>query len=263
MITEVIGTASQRDRWPGSYPTKEAVMRAVSTLVFGVALVSMAAPADAQTIVSRSISDQPVETTVTQGPNGAVVTRRILAEDDYATEAVPVGAPVVAADETVREVPVRRTTRTTTTRRISSRAGRTTRTVTRTIRRVSGRPLAMTPSQRDIVYRTIARERVIPGTPVTSEVVTTAEPSYRPWPYWGAPVVAANENYYDATVPAATTSVIYRVGGVLPESVPLFGVPESVAYRVPAVRRYSYADVGGRVYLVDPASSVIVADVTE
>jgi hypothetical protein len=44
--------------------------------------------------------------------------------------------------------------------------------------------------------------------------------------------------------------------------VPLVAVPQTVAARVPAVRDYSYMVVGGRVYLIDPATSTVVADIT-
>ena len=56
---------------------------------------------------------------------------------------------------------------------------------------------------------------------------------------------------------------VYPVGAVMPAAVPLYGVPETVAVRVPSVRPYSYAYIGGRIYLVDPVTSVIVADVTQ
>ena len=46
-------------------------------------------------------------------------------------------------------------------------------------------------------------------------------------------------------------------------TVPLVGVPNALALQIPSIAPYSYATVGNRVYLVDPATSVIVADVTE
>jgi len=55
----------------------------------------------------------------------------------------------------------------------------------------------------------------------------------------------------------------YTVGAVLPASTPLFAVPQDLALRVPAIQRYSYAYLGGRTYLVDPMSGVIVEDFTE
>jgi hypothetical protein len=75
-------------------------------------------------------------------------------------------------------------------------------------------------------------------------------------PYWGgAPIVARTD--------VAPAPRVYPVGAVLPTAVPLYGVPEAVAVRVPTARPFSYAHVGGRVYLVDPVTSVIVADVTQ
>jgi len=45
--------------------------------------------------------------------------------------------------------------------------------------------------------------------------------------------------------------------------VPLYAVPQNVALSVPAIRSYSYAWLGGRAYLVEPATGMVVADVTE
>ena len=42
---------------------------------------------------------------------------------------------------------------------------------------------------------------------------------------------------------------------------PLVAVPEPVAARIPAAAPYSYAVLDNRVYLVDPATSVIVAEI--
>jgi hypothetical protein len=50
---------------------------------------------------------------------------------------------------------------------------------------------------------------------------------------------------------------------VLPPNMPLYAVPQDVSLRVPAVQPYSYAYLGGRAYLVDPATGVIVEDVTD
>ena len=48
-----------------------------------------------------------------------------------------------------------------------------------------------------------------------------------------------------------------------PANVPLYAMPQNVALGVPATRQYSYAWLGGRAYLVDPANGVVMADVTE
>ena len=56
-----------------------------------------------------------------------------------------------------------------------------------------------------------------------------------------APIVAADDD-----------EPVYRVGAVLPANVPLYAMPQNVALGVPATRRYSYAWLGGRAYVVDP-----------
>jgi len=80
--------------------------------------------------------------------------------------------------------------------------------------------LVLTPQQRQTIYRDIARERVVPA---------------------------------PGTV---TYSVVTRV----PSEVRLYSVPDSVAVEVPAVRQYRYMMVNGRVVLVDPATSEVVAE---
>jgi len=40
-------------------------------------------------------------------------------------------------------------------------------------------------------------------------------------------------------------------------------VPQSLAVEVPAVRSYKYMMVNGRVVLVDPATSQVVADLSD
>jgi hypothetical protein len=46
----------------------------------GLALALASSAANAQAVISRSIVAEPVETTVTQTPNGTIVTRRPLGE---------------------------------------------------------------------------------------------------------------------------------------------------------------------------------------
>jgi hypothetical protein len=88
-------------------------------------------------------------------------------------------------------------------------------------------PLVLSPTQRQVVYRTIVRERVAPP------AVTVGQP------------------------PAA---VEYRVGARVPQTVTLYDVPEEVAVEVPAVRSYRYMVVNDRAWLVDPATSEVVAE---
>ena len=85
-------------------------------------------------------------------------------------------------------------------------------------------PLVLTPAQRQIIYRDIAHERVTTGAPGTVE---------------------------------------YRVGTRVPGSVTLYEMPQAVAVEVPAVKQYRYMAVNGRVVLVDPATSQVVAELSE
>lgn len=85
---------------------------------------------------------------------------------------------------------------------------------------VTTQPLALTPVQRRTIYRTIVRAPVQTGQP----------------------------------------TVEYRIGTRVPESVPLYSVPQDVAVEVPAIRTYKYMMVNDRVVLVDPATSEVVAE---
>ncbi|MBS0249200.1 MAG: DUF1236 domain-containing protein [Proteobacteria bacterium] len=84
------------------------------------------------------------------------------------------------------------------------------------------RPFELTPAQRQTVYRTIIRERAAPAQP----------------------------------------TVEYRVGTRVPETAHLYAVPQDVAVEVPMVRRYRYMVVNDRVLLVDPATSEVVAELS-
>ena len=88
---------------------------------------------------------------------------------------------------------------------------------------ITREPLVLSPTQRTTVYRNIVRE------PVTSGQAT----------------------------------VEYRVGMRVPESTRLYSVPDTVVTEVPSVRSYKYMSVNGRVWLVDPGTSEIVAEVVE
>lgn len=86
-----------------------------------------------------------------------------------------------------------------------------------------GAPLQLSPAQRTVIYRTVTRERVVPAAP----------------------------------------TVRYEVGMRVPDTVELQTVPEALVTEVPAVRSYKYMTVNNRVWLVDPATSQIVAEVDE
>lgn len=86
---------------------------------------------------------------------------------------------------------------------------------------VTHEPLVLSPQQRTTIYRTITRERVAP----------------------------------------ARATVDYRVGMRVPDTVELYSVPDTLVTEVPTVRPYKYMVVNNRVWLVDPATSEIVAEV--
>ena len=195
--------------------------------------------------------------------------------------AAPAAAAPVARPSRARTVGVAATTATHTAK--SSKPA-VTRTVTRTVVArppvPSWAPVALTPADRLLVYRMIAQREYVPP----------------PVPSYGPPVVPQTETVAGADYPLRTiypadgyTDYGYRpygwstldygyghrdgyayrwdgvplvVGARIPPSVPLYAVPELVTTRVPAARPYSYALLGNRVYLVDPATAIIVAEIT-
>jgi len=88
---------------------------------------------------------------------------------------------------------------------------------------VTHEPPVLSPTQRTTVYRTITQQRAAP----------------------------------------ARATVEYRVGMRVPDSVELYTVPDTLVTEVPAVRPYKYMVVNNRVWLVDPETSQIVAEVAE
>jgi len=62
---------------------------------------------------------------------------------------------------------------------------------------------------------------------------------------------------------APPPTVEYRVGTPVPGNVRLYRLPRSVAVAVPAVKAYKYMVVNGEVVLVDPATSQVVAQITD
>jgi hypothetical protein len=172
-------------------------------IAFGLALACGAATAHAQTVISRQITDEPVETVITRTPTGTIVTKRplpaapIAAPSPGVVEVRPYGSavapypPAFAGETTgvgpaVETLPAVETvaTGTTATRRVTTaRAERRTvakavtrtptraRTVattrTRTVRRTVSAPLDLTPAQQRVVYQTVVDRRVYaPAAPV-------------------------------------------------------------------------------------------------
>jgi Protein of unknown function (DUF1236) len=62
--------------------------------------------------------------------------------------------------------------------------------------------------------------------------------------------------------PAVYQDYAYAVGERVPATVRLAPLPQAVVAEVPAVRPYRYMVINGRALLVDPVTSIIVADVT-
>jgi hypothetical protein len=55
----------------------------------------------------------------------------------------------------------------------------------------------------------------------------------------------------------------YTVGSRVADSYALAPLPPSVVTSVPAVRSYRYMVINNRLLLVDPATGIVVADVTQ
>jgi hypothetical protein len=154
------------------------------------------------------------------------------------------------------------TRRVSTTVRQPTAAQRTTRIVRESPRIRETRQVALTqpasrlvlnPREREIVYRTIVEREVIPRQQVIVAPSVAPGPAYVA-PRFVPPIVAADETVVTAPI---------AVGTVLPANVPLFAMPQNVALTVPATQPYSYAWIGGRAYLVEPASGTVVADLTD
>lgn len=232
--------------------------------------IAAATPASAQSVISRSITTEPVETVVTQTPTGTIVTRRPLDSPVAAPAPVVSTAPdtidaittrevvrrVETTQPTVRELVTREVAhrpepRTVVRHTVQKRTVKRSASVTRTVRP----RIALDPAERQIIYQTIVEREVRP----TREIVV-APPAVAPMLQTQivratTPVVAQDE--------AVATAPVYAVGSVLPANTPLYAMPQEVGLRFPVTQSYSYAYLGGHAYLVDPTTGVIVEDVTQ
>jgi hypothetical protein len=273
---------------------------------FGLALMAGTALCSAQTTVTRQITSQPVETTIAQGPEGTIVTRRPLdpTPDPGAPAFVrgPLQNPPPAAGTVgqgtyqatyqgpaVAPAPAAATTRRVTARRVVSRvharterpttSGQASRPIVRTVAQPGAdQPLALTPDQRQVVYRTIVQRQVYPA-PVVVAPPAEADVVPPPAGYPLQTIYPAGDAYADQSYrdpgyrdegyrddryryPYHWDGVTLVPGARLPASIPLAPVPASVVANVPTLAPYSYAYVDDRVYLVDPGSGIIVAELT-
>jgi len=225
----------------------------------GVALAMGGVSAHAQNVISRQVTEEPVETIVTQTPTGTVVTRRPLAGAPFAPALAPDVAvepalvparpyeayrPAPAAratfvDETVGAAPAERTV---TTRRFSSPpraassthvvrtegARRVTRSVQRTttvrhttaVRRAAVAPLILDPAQRRIVYRTIVQQQVVPGAPLYYSARPAVIPSTTGYGYGIPPDVDYLDDADDVYVEQEAVPTLYPARYVVGSQLP-------------------------------------------
>jgi hypothetical protein len=151
---------------------------------------------------------------------------------------------------------------------------------------VRAAPLQLTPAQRTTIYRTIipqgrgrgpiVKERIVtepvaPAPIVREQVVTPADD----YAYGGYGYDNRYNNYRDdyayVAPPLAPRRVApadgygdyaYAVGARVPATARLAPVPQAVVAQVPVVEAYRYMVFNGRVLLIDPVTSTVVADVT-
>src|SRR3954451_15280733 len=79
--------------------------RSLELAASGLALALASTAASAQTVVSQSVTAEPVQTTVTQTPTGTIVTRRPLAEQPAPFVAPPQAAAPALAQPTMPAAP--------------------------------------------------------------------------------------------------------------------------------------------------------------
>jgi hypothetical protein len=113
-------------------------------------------------------------------------------------------------------------------------------------------PPALTQAQRTTIYRTIIPQGRGRGPIVRERIVTESVPA--------APVV--RERVVGRPV-VADYAADYTVGARVGDAYALAPLPQSVVTTVPAVRSYRYMVINNRLLLVDPATGVVMADVTE
>jgi hypothetical protein len=139
---------------------------------------------------------------------------------------------------------------------------------------VASEPLALTQAQRTIIYRTIipqgrnrppiVRERIVREPVIQEQVVTpyAYDNNYADYYAYGAPAAPRAYGSYAYSDDYAYRSYAYAVGTRVPAA-RLAPIPRAVVAAVPAVRPYRYMVINNRLLLVDPATSIVVAEVTE
>jgi hypothetical protein len=215
--------------------------------------------------------ETPAGTVVTRRPvDSPAVAQPTLAQPRIVAPAIaqPVlSAPLAVETETIDAIttrgvvrraaaaPPRRqlVTRTVAARPEARRTRKAAGTARTTTMRVAGNTprLVLNPRERQVVYQTIVEREVIPRQQLVVAPAALPAPYVPPVAVPARPPIVAAEDVL--VQPAAIT-----VGSVLPESVPLYAIPQNVALSVPATRPYSYAYLGGRAYRVDPVTGTVV-----
>ena len=153
----------------------------ISFAALGFALVLGTSAANAQTVITREIVDQPVETVITQEPDATLIAQQPLA-------AAPVGTVVTQPVQTVRTV----------------ETVRTTRPLRRTAHAATRRQVVTT-------RRTIVSERVLPAQPLYDVAAPAVVAAY-PQPLYdaAAPLVTPPEAVEEPVAGEAVTAPAYR-----------------------------------------------------
>jgi len=123
---------------------------------------------------------------------------------------------------------------------------------------VTAAPLALTPAQRTTIYRTIIPQGRGRGPIVREQIVTESV----------APAPVVRERIAPAPVvreriAPAGSAYAYAVGSRVADAYALAPMPQGVVSSVPAVRSYRYMVINNRLLLVDPATGLVVAEVTD
>lgn len=129
-------------------------------------------------------------------------------------------------------------------------------------------PLALTPAQRTTIYRTIipqgrGRAPIVREQIVTESVAPAPVVRERIAP---APVVrerVAPAPVVRERVAPAGSAYAYAVGSRVADAYALAPMPQALIATVPAVRSYRYMVINNRLLLVDPATGIVVAEVTD
>jgi hypothetical protein len=108
--------------------------------------------------------------------------------------------------------------------------------------------VALTPAQRTTIYRTIIPQGRGRGPIVRERIVTESV----------APAPVARER-----IAPAASAYAYAVGSRVADASALAPMPQAVVATVPAVRSYRYMVINNRLLLVDPATGIVVAEVTD